>query len=81
MRIGFDAKRAFNNRRGLGNYSRETLRILTTLGPEHQDYLFTPRIDPGIGFECPAGVFLLRERVFAVANYFSITFAKLVMEI
>lgn len=59
MRIGFDAKRAFNNRRGLGNYSRETLRILTTLAPEHQYYLFTPRIDPGIGFECPDGARLV----------------------
>ena len=28
--IGFDAKRAFNNQRGLGNYSRETIRILST---------------------------------------------------
>lgn len=50
MRIGFDAKRAFNNHRGLGNYSRETLRILTTLSPENQYFLFTPKIDPTIRF-------------------------------
>lgn len=53
MKIGYDAKRAFNNRRGLGNYSRETLRILTSLCPDNQYFLFTPRIDPDIGFECP----------------------------
>ena len=28
MRIGFDAKRAFHNFRGLGNYSRDLIRIL-----------------------------------------------------
>ena len=35
MKIGFDAKRAFNNHRGLGNYSRDTIRILTSLAPEN----------------------------------------------
>ena len=29
MRIGFDAKRAFTNFTGLGNYSRDTVRILS----------------------------------------------------
>lgn len=53
MRIGFDAKRAFNNHRGLGNYSRETLRILTSLAPENEYYLFTPCIDTSIDFTCP----------------------------
>ncbi|CEN33017.1 hypothetical protein CCAN12_310002 [Capnocytophaga canimorsus] len=28
MKIGFDAKRAFHNNRGLGNYSRDLIRIL-----------------------------------------------------
>ena len=28
MKIGFDAKRAFHNFRGLGNYSRDLIRIL-----------------------------------------------------
>ena len=58
MKIGFDAKRAFNNRRGLGNYSRETLRILTSLAPENQYFLFTPCIDPIIGFNCPDNAFV-----------------------
>lgn len=30
MIIGFDAKRAFHNRRGLGNYSRDVIRLLST---------------------------------------------------
>ena len=29
MRIGFDAKRAMSNYTGLGNYSRDTIRILS----------------------------------------------------
>ena len=32
MRIGFDAKRAFHNFRGLGNYSRDLIRILQERG-------------------------------------------------
>ena len=35
MRIGFDAKRAAQNRTGLGNYSRFILELLTTYAPEN----------------------------------------------
>jgi len=44
MRIGFDAKRAFNNPTGLGNYSRTLIRQLSQLYPEHQYFLFTPSL-------------------------------------
>jgi len=44
MRIGFDAKRAFHNYTGLGNYSRTIIKNLALLYPEHTYYLFTPRI-------------------------------------
>ncbi len=53
MKIGFDAKRAFNNHRGLGNYSRELIRVLCTLSPRNEYYLFTPAIDETIQFNCP----------------------------
>lgn len=43
MNIGFDAKRAFHNSTGLGNYSRTLLKGLATYYPEHQYYLFNPR--------------------------------------
>jgi len=43
MRIGFDAKRAFYNRSGLGNYSRDTINSLMTYYPEHDYYLYTPK--------------------------------------
>lgn len=36
MRVAFDAKRAYHNTRGLGNYSRDVIRLLTTYAPEHE---------------------------------------------
>jgi glycosyltransferase involved in cell wall biosynthesis len=44
MKIGFDAKRLFCNHRGLGNYSRDLVRILTEYYPENQYDLYTPTI-------------------------------------
>ena len=43
LKIGFDAKRAFYNKRGLGNYSRETIRILKENAPSNKYFLFTPK--------------------------------------
>ncbi len=42
MKIGFDAKRAFFNNTGLGNYSRDTIRILSKKLPDHNFNLYTP---------------------------------------
>ncbi len=44
MRIGFDAKRAFLNASGLGNYSRNTLNSLRNFFPGNDYILFTPEI-------------------------------------
>ena len=44
MRIGYDAKRLFCNHRGLGNYSRDLIRILTQYYPENEYDLYTPKI-------------------------------------
>ena len=46
MKIGFDAKRAFCNSRGLGNYSRGTIAALTRLRPDNEYFLFTPEKRP-----------------------------------
>lgn len=43
MKIGFDAKRAFHNRTGLGNYSRDLIQGLINLAPENSFYLFNPK--------------------------------------
>lgn len=44
LRIGLDAKRAFNNGTGLGNYSRFVINGLLKHFPENEYYLFTPKI-------------------------------------
>ncbi|MBB6612360.1 glycosyltransferase family 4 protein [Pontibacter sp. Tf4] len=43
MKIGFDAKRAFTNTSGLGNYSRFTISALAELFPDNEYVLYTPR--------------------------------------
>lgn len=47
MRIGFDAKRAFNNLTGLGNYSRFVLNALLKHAPECDYIAYTPIIKSG----------------------------------
>jgi glycosyltransferase involved in cell wall biosynthesis len=42
MKIGFDAKRAFNNSAGLGNFSRNTIAALARQNPEDRLFLFHP---------------------------------------
>ncbi len=43
MKIAFDAKRAYHNTTGLGNYSRDTISILSQYYPEHRYFLFNPK--------------------------------------
>ena len=42
MKIGFDAKRAAQNRTGLGNYSRFVVRILSQQHPKNEYHLYAP---------------------------------------
>ena len=45
MRIGFDAKRAFNNHTGLGNYSRFVIKALSrTQWGSLESLLYTPKV-------------------------------------
>lgn len=43
MRIGYDAKRIFHNASGLGNYSRDLVRILATYYPKNYYHLYNPK--------------------------------------
>ncbi len=43
LNIAFDAKRAYQNNTGLGNYSRSLISALATYFPEHHYYLFAPK--------------------------------------
>lgn len=44
MKIGFDAKRLYNNFTGLGNYSRFVVEALYRSFPENEYMLFTPKV-------------------------------------
>lgn len=53
LRIGYDAKRAFLNQAGLGNYSRNTLAALQKYYPQHDYVLFTPELRTDLFKEYP----------------------------
>ncbi len=46
MNIGFDAKRAFHNRSGLGNYSRFVIEALSQRYPDNTYFAYTPPYTP-----------------------------------
>jgi glycosyltransferase involved in cell wall biosynthesis len=46
MRIGFDAKRAFFNKSGLGSYSRNLIQGLAKKYPDNEYVLYTPGTNP-----------------------------------
>ncbi len=43
MKIGYEAKRIFHNTTGLGNYSRDLIRILATFYPNNKYLLYNPK--------------------------------------
>jgi glycosyltransferase involved in cell wall biosynthesis len=62
MRIGFDAKRAFNNNTGLGNYSRFILDELSKFTHQKIEvFAFTPKIKKGLFDSFPAENIILAK--------------------
>jgi glycosyltransferase involved in cell wall biosynthesis len=55
MQIGYDAKRAFLNNTGLGNYSRWLIKTMAQHYPENTYVLYTPEVKPNprLGFLNP----------------------------
>jgi glycosyltransferase involved in cell wall biosynthesis len=43
MKIGFEAKRVFHNKTGLGNYSRDLVRIVSHFFPDNHYFLYNPK--------------------------------------
>ncbi len=43
MNIGFEAKRVFHNKTGLGNYSRDLITVLSKYFPENNYFLYNPK--------------------------------------
>lgn len=50
MNIGFDAKRAFQNFTGLGNYSRFIIDSLLKFQPQNEYFAYTPKNNPKVSF-------------------------------
>lgn len=69
MRIAFDAKRAFMNNTGLGQYSRNLLRALAEGFPQHEYWLASPKVTglfeppPGMHTLSPQGLYRLLPSV------------------
>lgn len=64
MRIGFDAKRAFHNNTGLGNYSRFIIKALLEHFPQNEYFAYNPKKssqDLGLPLITPKKKFLWRS--------------------
>jgi len=79
MDLAFDAKRAFCNYTGLGNYSRTLIKNLAIAFPEHNYHLFTPKVvrndktnwftnHHSISIHTPLGAILPAWRSFAMSK-------------
>lgn len=64
MKIGFDAKRAFYNSSGLGNYSRSSIDLLTKYYPTNDYVLFTPSTENAIEFKIREKVKVVEPKLF-----------------
>ncbi len=51
LNIAYDAKRAFFNKSGLGNYSRDLIKVLAAYEPQNHYYLFKHKDKKGIEFD------------------------------
>lgn len=70
MRIGYDAKRAFYNHSGLGNYSRSALLLLQEHYRNNEYYLYTPSLKDGIPF-CEGKDFKVKQPTTLFSKKFS----------
>lgn len=77
MKIGYDGKRAANNTTGLGNYSRSLIEHLAAQFPQHQYFIFTPKIKASIAaldfFKLPNVLLKLPEATKLFWRSFGIT--------
>ena len=48
MKIGFDGKRVFHNTTGLGNYSRDLIRIMVKYFPKDEYFIYNPNQIPTV---------------------------------
>ena len=72
MRIGYDAKRAFHNLSGLGNYSRNIITLMSRFYPANEYYLYTPGIRENTGQFLPSGAILRTPETFLSKKFGSV---------
>jgi glycosyltransferase involved in cell wall biosynthesis len=70
MKIGYDAKRAFFNSSGLGNYSRDTIANLSQQFPNNEYVLYSPKPSQSLPFYyadnlCIKGPDKLNHKIFS----------------
>lgn len=70
MKIGFDAKRLYNNFTGLGNYSRTLVNDLSVNYPDDEYYLYSPKVR-----QCPETDVFLQNPKFHTCLHPGITSA------
>ncbi len=87
MRIAFDAKRAYQNNTGLGNYSRSLISSLAALYPQHEYYLMAPKQTEMYGDEhsnmhtvTPSGIFKVLSSLWR-SNYVTGDLKKLDIDV
>ncbi len=72
MRTGYDAKRAFHNLSGLGNYSRNIITLMSRYYPSDEYYLYTPGIRENTGQFLPSGAILRTPETFLSKKFGSV---------
>jgi glycosyltransferase involved in cell wall biosynthesis len=70
--VGFDAKRAFYNHSGLGNYSRNLLNSLNKNYPGNSYYLFTPETKNRVSIENEDSYRLIKPQSFILKQLSSL---------
>lgn len=70
MKIGFDAKRAFSNTSGLGNYSRGVIESLNAYHPTLDLHLFTPKKTNNSDFGAGNNIHLTKTRLKSLERVF-----------
>ncbi len=71
MNIGFEAKRVFHNTTGLGNYSRDLVRILHRYCPQNRYFLYNPKPSKKKLFESLGAEVIEKRPLGAFYSFFS----------
>ena len=71
MNIGFEAKRVYHNTTGLGNYSRDLVRILQRYAPQNHYFLYNPKASKNLLFQNPGPEVVEKRPSGAFYTFFS----------